>query len=1063
MASAAAAATDDRAILDVLSSLEVRLARIEDKLQSMPVETNALLKVEDLHHNGIADDSHLRTPNRLATRSQWKAIMNSTRLTRNMSTVDITGGSAHDAVSTSAISVSLQKSEQNDPAIPPVDRAMPGSSRGGEPSPAESSALSSPGVAEPVPVVPPTTIYKEQSELDEKLRATQQDLEEAGETELTVDNARAGEVRGLCIVRHDWVAKRAWDFVIVGLAAISSIATPLQIGFDALEVGAFLYYSAAADVLFLIDLLMGFITSYTTSEGIEVLRFKKTARHYFTTWFIADLLSSIPFSLIALAGVSGASAATLNRILRILKLFKLARLLRIQRVFWLLDALVISDNPIFKVGPMLLGFLYYLHLASCFFYLASHSQATALGLENSTIVCPGVEHAHATLGARYSWAFSWTIALTLSSAFPFADTYARHAATSYDSPFDATACTADGVEIEDLSHSLVSTLLFLGIFVQAYIVCGTVSITAETRAMSSKRRERRARLKVLLHEKNVPLALRRDVLCHYDVWWSAEGDSHEWSKTVAGLSSGLKMKLLMHTHKSLLKRSSLFVAMQSASGGRKAMLIAMLEKMRTMVSTPMDVILHPGIVPPGLFVLSDGDCEVLTSQNRKIYDLCKGDFFGEELLTGEKAKAKVRARTACKMYVLLRTDFDEFLLRFPDLKHTVLRTKQKDLARRRHQPRQLARPGTFYIGRQKLKGIMGTMEEEESVVQNATFIKLPKAYDGNGEYDILLLRSEWLVERCRDGGRLERRQDLPAGAFYMGKLELRSVVVISYVCLQPSNCQPCHAPHAPHPGRSNLVVVRKQPWLTPEHPDPDCWHLQVLCELLRLFTDNYGEAAVFIDFCCLYQWPRDDEKEVRFRESLRGLKTLYAHQTTWVWALNVLPPGSTVRPYDLRGWPAYEMAISSWIKDPLKLLDISQLGAPLLKRLRECTSWHDDVHQRCIARRPQPLSPAAFDALLTSKVFSNGADQAIVSALYSDVFVEVFSQVRELDCSGVGWTDVDALIEALSVTSKRGEKVCPKLRYLWLFDNPIQDPVGALTRLRAAVGDACDICGLDPA
>ena len=55
----------------------------------------------------------------------------------------------------------------------------------------------------------------------------------------------------------------------------------------------------------------------------------------------------------------------------------------------------------------------------------------------------------------------------------------------------------------------------------------------------------------------------------------------------------------------------------------------------------------------------------------------------------------------------------------------------------------------------------------------------PNVFDGKGEYDMLLLRSEWIVDRWRAGGRLERRQELPPEAFYLGKLELRAVVVIS--------------------------------------------------------------------------------------------------------------------------------------------------------------------------------------------------------------------------------------------------------------------------------------------
>ena len=51
---------------------------------------------------------------------------------------------------------------------------------------------------------------------------------------------------------------------------------------------------------------------------------------------------------------------------------------------------------------------------------------------------------------------------------------------------------------------------------------------------------------------------------------------------------------------------------------------------------------------------------------------------------------------------------------------------------------------------------------------------------------------------------------------------------------------------------------------------------------------------------CLYQHPRDAEQTARFKKSLGGLNTLYAHQETWVWCLSLLPPmlDQQLRPYD---------------------------------------------------------------------------------------------------------------------------------------------------------------------
>ena len=43
-----------------------------------------------------------------------------------------------------------------------------------------------------------------------------------------------------------------------------------------------------------------------------------------------------------------------------------------------------------------------------------------------------------------------------------------------------------------------------------------------------------------------------------------------------------------------------------------SMVIAMLEKMRTVVATPPEIILHPGVSPMGLFVIEEGECDVFT-------------------------------------------------------------------------------------------------------------------------------------------------------------------------------------------------------------------------------------------------------------------------------------------------------------------------------------------------------------------------------------------------------------------------------------------------------------------
>lgn len=176
--------------------------------------------------------------------------------------------------------------------------------------------------------------------------------------------------------------------------------------------------------------------------------------------------------------------------------------------------------------------------------------------------------------------------------------------------------------------------------------------------------------------------------------------------------------------------------------------------------------------------------------------LARGDFFGEELLNGTVATKMVCARTTCKLSVLLKSDFEAFLRRFPDLAQHIMRTKLKAEGRRKeHQlstavaqssrrtsPLRRLRRATLFgciSSERSERARSNTTQSDAAVLKRDDFIRLPAKYDEMGDYDILLLRAEWLIQQWHAGKRLERRQDLPPEAFYRGAVELRAIVAIS--------------------------------------------------------------------------------------------------------------------------------------------------------------------------------------------------------------------------------------------------------------------------------------------
>ena len=102
----------------------------------------------------------------------------------------------------------------------------------------------------------------------------------------------------------------------------------------------------------------------------------------------------------------------------------------------------------------------------------------------------------------------------------------------------------------------------------------------------------------------------------------------------------------------------------------------------------------------------------------------------------------------------------------------------------------------------------------EVLIDADTFVDLPAFYDESGEYDILLLKAEYLIDLARKGGRLKRRQDMPPEAFWTAA-DLRRLV------------EKLGTRYA------LLFVALSYRWLTKDHPDPEGFHLAIASRMTR--------------------------------------------------------------------------------------------------------------------------------------------------------------------------------------------------------------------------------------
>nr|XP_028569925.1 potassium/sodium hyperpolarization-activated cyclic nucleotide-gated channel 2-like [Podarcis muralis] len=130
-----------------------------------------------------------------------------------------------------------------------------------------------------------------------------------------------------------------WDFTMLLFMVGNLIIIPVGITFFKDETTApWIVFNVVSDTFFLMDLVMNFRTGIVIEDNTEIiLDPERIKKKYLKTWFVVDLVSSIPVDYIFLIVEKGIDSevyktARALRIVRFTKILSLLRLLRLSRL-----------------------------------------------------------------------------------------------------------------------------------------------------------------------------------------------------------------------------------------------------------------------------------------------------------------------------------------------------------------------------------------------------------------------------------------------------------------------------------------------------------------------------------------------------------------------------------------------------------------------------------------------------------------------------------------------------------------------------------------------------------
>ncbi|NXL54122.1 KCNH6 protein, partial [Podilymbus podiceps] len=187
---------------------------------------------------------------------------------------------------------------------------------------------------------------------------------------------------------HKWTIlhyspfKAVWDWLILLLVIYTAIFTPYSAAFllnDQEEAQRHnCGYSCSplnvvdliVDIMFIIDILINFRTTYVNSNEEVVSHPAKIAIHYFKGWFLIDMVAAIPFDLLIFG--SGSEETT-----TLIGLLKTARLLRLVRVARKLDRY--SEYGAAVLFLLMCTFALIAHWLACIWYAIGNVEGQRIG------------------------------------------------------------------------------------------------------------------------------------------------------------------------------------------------------------------------------------------------------------------------------------------------------------------------------------------------------------------------------------------------------------------------------------------------------------------------------------------------------------------------------------------------------------------------------------------------------------------------------------------------------------------------------------------------------------
>uniref|UniRef100_A0A8C6T068 Voltage-gated delayed rectifier potassium channel KCNH4 n=1 Tax=Neogobius melanostomus TaxID=47308 RepID=A0A8C6T068_9GOBI len=420
------------------------------------------------------------------------------------------------------------------------------------------------------------------------------------------------------ILLHYSLVKALWDWLIL-IATFYVAVSRSTMGTD-----------IAVEMLFIIDIILNFRTTYVSKSGQVVYDARSICIHYVTTWFFVDLVAALPVDLLYVFNITVTS---------LVHLLKTVRLLRLLRLLQRLDRY--SQYSAMVLTLLMSVFALLAHWMACIWYLIGRKEIETdnwdigwlheLGKRQETPYLNG-----SVGGPSVRSSYIAALYFTLSSL------------TSVG--FGNVCANTDAEKIFSSASSLMHALVF-------------GNVTAIIQRMYSRRSLYHTRMKDLkdfVRVHHLPQQLKQRMLEYFQTTWSVN-NGIDANELLHDFPDELRADITMHLNKDILQ-------LPVFKGASRGCLRSLSLHIKTSFCVPGEYLIRQGDALHANYFVCSGSLEV-SKNNTVLAILEKGNLIGCDLPRTEqviKTNADVKALTYSDLQYISVRGLREVLELYPE-------------------------------------------------------------------------------------------------------------------------------------------------------------------------------------------------------------------------------------------------------------------------------------------------------------------------------------------------------------------------------------------------------------